>query len=94
MAAERPRLVDQGIADPTALEAELKRRRASIKKSKNAGPASTVGPANGSGLIKLPAPLDAAQMTAAGLAFVSNETSATTGAMLYVYGPAAVAPKV
>ena len=40
MAAERPRLIAQGITDPTALENELKRRWTSIKKSAKSTPAA------------------------------------------------------
>ena len=90
MAAERPRLAAQGIVDFAAQTAELKRRWACIKKSKQppAIPAATAG------LIKLPAVLDASQMAAMNLSFVTIEKSPATGATLYVYGPSGAGAKV
>jgi len=90
MAAERPRLAAQGIVDFAAQTAELKRRWACIKKSK---PLPAV-PAATAGLIKLPAVLDASQMAAMNLSFVTIEKSPATGATLYVYGPSGAGTKV
>ena len=83
VAAERPRIIAQGIIDPTAIEDELKRRWTSIKKSKQTATAA----ASGKGVVKLPVPLDAKQMAAMNLVFISNEVSPMTGSMLHVYGP-------
>ena len=52
------------------------------------------GAATGQGIVKLPAALDAKQMAAMNLVFLSNEVSSMTGSMLYVYGPAAASVKV
>ena len=70
--------------------AELKRRWACIKKNKlpPALPAATAG------LIKLPAVLDASQMAAMNLSFVTIEKAPATGATLYVYGPSGAGTKV
>ena len=46
------------------------------------------------GLIKLPAVLDASQMAAMNLSFVTIEKSPATGATLYVYGPSGAGAKV
>eukprot|EP00966_Prymnesium_polylepis_P012989 299322-Prymnesium_polylepis.1 len=81
MAAERPRLIAQGITDPTALANELKRRWTSIKKVVK--PATAAGAATGKSIVKLPAPLDAKQMAAMNLVFLSNEVSSMTGSMLH-----------
>ena len=90
MAAERPRLAAQGIVDFAAQTVELKRRWACIKKSKP----SPAPPAAAAGLIKLPAALDASQMAAMNLTFVTIEQSPATGAALYVYGPSGAGAKV
>ena len=72
MASERPCLIAQGITDPAALDAELKRRWTSVKKSKkSASPAPVAG--SGLGMVKLPAPLDDAQMAAMGLGLSDAE---------------------
>ena len=97
MAAERPRLAAL-FTDPAALEAELKRRWTSIKKSAKSAPTAGKGatPAagkGGAGIVKLPAALDAKQMAAMNLTFLTNEISSMTGSMLYVYGPAAAKVK-
>ena len=90
MAAERPRLAAQGIVDFAAQTAELKRRWGCIKKNKP----SPALPAATTGLIKLPAVLDASQMAAMNLSFVTMEKSPATGATLYVYGPSGAGAKV
>ena len=97
MAAERPRLAAL-FTDPAALEAELKRRWTSIKKSAKSAPTAGKGatPAAGkgaAGIVKLPAALDAKQMAAMNLIFLTNEISPMTGSPLYVYGPAAAKVK-
>eukprot|EP00966_Prymnesium_polylepis_P104809 2427977-Prymnesium_polylepis.1 len=90
MAAERPRLAAL-FTDPTLLEAELKRRWTSIKKSAKSPPAAGKSAGNGAGIVKLPAMLDAKQMAAMNLVFLTHEISPMTGSPLYVYGPAAAA---
>ena len=92
MAAERPRLAAL-FTDPTALEAELKRRWTSIKKSAKSPPAAGKGATPAAGIVKLPAALDAKQMAAMSLAFLTTEISPMTGSPLYVYGPAAAKVK-
>jgi len=92
MAAERPRLAAL-FTDPTALEAELKRRWTSIKKSAKSPPAAGKGATPAAGIVKLPAALDAKQMAAMNLIFLTNEISPMTGSPLYVYGPAAAKVK-
>ena len=78
MDSERPRLAAY-ISDFDEQTAELETRWNRIKKAKKDKDVDGVGS------VKIPAPLDAAQMAAMNLRFVSTETSPTTGATLYVY---------
>ena len=96
IAKDRPRLAAH-IADFDEQTAELKRQWAYIKDSRDkkaktaaapAAPAAAAAP----GLIKLPAALDAAQMSAMKLKFESNEIQPMTGAILHVYSSTAGAP--
>ena len=81
------------FTDPIALENELKRRWTSIKKiaKSTTTAAAGKGATTGSGIVKLPAALDAKQMAAMNLVFLTNEMSPMTGSLLSVYGPAAAA---
>ena len=62
----------------------------SERKGKGATPAAGKGAA---GIVKLPAALDAKQMAAMNLTFLTNEISPMTGSALYVHGPAAAKVK-
>ena len=84
-AAERPRLVAQGITDSRKQSNELARRWALMKKqaSSPAAKVAKTSPAVKS-MIKLPTQLDAAMLASNSLEFTGVETNAA-GAMLFVY---------